>query len=241
MSSETQVRGTKPIFLVDKIIRNKAFNSVYYKEHCFGLDAKNLIDKAVELKYIGGTSGGARNATPFMCLVVKLLQIYPEKQVLLKYIEQSEYKYLRALGAFVWRLVASPKQVFETLEPLYNDYRKIRVRQPDSSFVRSHMDEYIEDLLYKEVVFEIALPSLPKRHILEEMGELPRRKSALEGQLEIVEPAQSNEPEPKPKIKRNRVRLGEGNKNPQKEPVPESTEYWNNIRAQLGLPPLKSE
>lgn len=44
--------------LVEKILRMKIYNSMYWKEHCFALTAESLVDKAVELKYVGGTFGG---------------------------------------------------------------------------------------------------------------------------------------------------------------------------------------
>ena len=32
--------------LLPKILRNRVFNSIYWKEHCFALSAATLIDKA---------------------------------------------------------------------------------------------------------------------------------------------------------------------------------------------------
>jgi pre-mRNA-splicing factor 38A len=43
---------------VEKITRMKIYSSMYWKEHCFALTAESLVDKAVELKYAGGTFGG---------------------------------------------------------------------------------------------------------------------------------------------------------------------------------------
>ncbi|KAF8822821.1 putative pre-mRna splicing factor [Cardiosporidium cionae] len=94
------IHGTNPQFLISKIVRSKVYQHTYWKEHCFGLTAESLIDKAVELQYIGGTYGGNRKATPFLCLLLKLLQIQPSKDVVLEYIKNDKFKYLRALGAF---------------------------------------------------------------------------------------------------------------------------------------------
>lgn len=113
------VHGTNPQFLLGKIVRSKIYDNAYWKEHCFGLSgevlfntrivihilmnfssAESLIDKAVELKYIGGTYGGARHATPFLCLLCKLLQIQPSKDIVIEYIRNEEFKYLKALGVF---------------------------------------------------------------------------------------------------------------------------------------------
>ncbi len=44
-------------------------------------------------------------------------------------------------GAFYMRLVGKAVDVYQYLEPLYNDYRKVRCREKDGSFALSHMDE----------------------------------------------------------------------------------------------------
>ncbi|CAG8663062.1 8912_t:CDS:1, partial [Paraglomus occultum] len=46
------------------------------------------------------------------------------------------------------------------------------------------MDEFIDNLLREERVFDTILPRLSKRHVLEENDELPPRISALEDDLE---------------------------------------------------------
>ena len=50
--------------LVEKILRTKIYNTMYWKEHCFALTAESLVDKAVELHFVGGTFGGQVCATP---------------------------------------------------------------------------------------------------------------------------------------------------------------------------------
>ena len=68
------VHQTNPQNLVEKITRLKIYNSVYWKESCFGLTAETIIDKAIALKYCGGTYAGNNKPTNFLCLVLKLLQ-----------------------------------------------------------------------------------------------------------------------------------------------------------------------
>jgi len=50
-------------------------------------------DKAIELEAVGGTYGGNRKPTRFMCLVLKMLQIQPEKEIVIEYILNEDYKY----------------------------------------------------------------------------------------------------------------------------------------------------
>jgi len=90
--------------LIDKIVRTKVYQSKYYTEQCFALNETSLIDRAIGLEYIGCYYGGMREPSPFICLIVKMLQICPERQIVLEYIKQEDSKYLRALGMFYWRL-----------------------------------------------------------------------------------------------------------------------------------------
>ena len=106
--------------------------------------AETLIDRAVKLEYIGGTFGGFRAPCKFLCLIQKLLQIQPDMEIIQAYIENEDYKYIRALGAFYLRLVAPPKDCFEILEPLYNDYSKLRVRNMDGSTFYLYIYIYIQ-------------------------------------------------------------------------------------------------
>ena len=71
-----QIHGTNPQFLIDKITRLKIMNDDYTKQKLFALDAGGLVDRAFELKYIGGTYGlGLTKPTKFACLLLKMLQI----------------------------------------------------------------------------------------------------------------------------------------------------------------------
>lgn len=66
-------------------------------------------------------------------------------------------------GAFYLRLVGKPLEVYQYLEPLYNDYRKLRTRNAEGHFGLSHMDELIDDMLKQEYLFDVALPRIPSR------------------------------------------------------------------------------
>lgn len=56
------------------------------------------MDKAVQLTHTGGTYGGQRKPTNFMCLLLKLLQLQPEKEIIVEFIKNEDYKYVRLLG-----------------------------------------------------------------------------------------------------------------------------------------------
>lgn len=187
--SSKQIHGMNPQMLLETILRNKIYNTLYWKEKCFALNSETIIDRAMELQYIGSTYGGNKNPTEFICLILKMLQIQPGKDILEEYLSDAiaDYKYLRALAAFYVRLTEKPVNVYKKLEPLFNDYRKLRVRTPENSYKVIHMDEFIEDLINKDSVFEVTLPALPKRRILEQNEEIEPRISLLEADLNLEE------------------------------------------------------
>jgi pre-mRNA-splicing factor 38A len=182
-----QIHGMNPQFLLETILRNKIYTTVYWKEKCFALTSETIIDRAIELQYIGGTFGGNKHPSEFISLILKLLQLQPDDEILNEYLNNEGFKYLTALSAFYIRLTCKAVDVYKRLEPLFNDYRKLRVRNADGSYGIIYMDEFIERLLTDDSVFEVTLPALTKRKILEQTGGLARRVSKLDGELDIGE------------------------------------------------------
>lgn len=178
------VHGTNPQYLVEKIIRSRIYDSKYWKEECFALTAELLVDRAMELRFIGGVFGGNIKPTPFLCLTLKMLQIQPEKDIVVEFIKNEEFKYVRALGAFYMRLTGSSLDCYKYLEPLYNDNRKLRRQNRSAQFELVHMDEFIDELLRDERVCDVILPRVQKRHVLEENNEIDAKVSALEDDLD---------------------------------------------------------
>ena len=164
----------------------KIYACTYWKEHCFALTSETIVDKAVELDYIGGTYGGMRKPTKFICLLLKMLQLQPEMEIVHAFIANKDYKYVRALGCFYLRLVAKPEEMYELLESLFIDFRKLRHRKADGTFEIIHIDEYVDELLRREVYFDIVLPRIPKREQLEAANVLKPWVSALEEDLEAM-------------------------------------------------------
>ena len=63
-------------------------NDEYTKVKLFALDAESLIDRAFELKYIGGTYGtGITRPTKFVCLLLKMLQMQPSDEIVMELIK----------------------------------------------------------------------------------------------------------------------------------------------------------
>ena len=62
------------------------------KQWWFGFVAELLVDKAMALKYCGGVYGGNVKPAPFLCLILKMLQIQPEKDIIVEFISQPDFK-----------------------------------------------------------------------------------------------------------------------------------------------------
>jgi pre-mRNA-splicing factor 38A len=245
------IHGTNAMNLVEKIMRNKIMASVYWKEHCFGLTASTVVKKAMELDYVGGTYGGNRKPSEFVSLVLKMLQIAPERDIVIAYITNEHYKYVTALGAFYLRLTGKAVDIYNYLEPLYADYRKIRRRNYDGSYEIIHIDEFMEELLTKDFSCDMVLPFLPKRQTLEETGELEPRISPLDDISDDEEEKQEEQEEKEDTEFKLNLKGGKGKKRKRVEVEKDETysesgrnetmsvAETNRLRAELGLKPLQ--
>ncbi|CAG7915542.1 unnamed protein product [Penicillium olsonii] len=200
------IRGVNPATLFEKAVRDRITDSYYWKEQCFGLNAATLCDRAVELTSIGGTYGISEKPTPFLCLAFKLLQLGPDRDVILELLnytdpgsgeegenpddnvvkDHGDFKYLRALAAFYVRLTFDAVDVYKTLEPLLLDYRKLKRRVRDT-FTLTYVDQFVDDLLTKDRVCGTSLWKLPPRAQLEDLEMLDERISPLADELEELD------------------------------------------------------
>ncbi|KAM9093766.1 pre-mRNA-splicing factor 38A-like [Sarcophilus harrisii] len=187
------IQGTDLQYLVEKKIRTRIYASKYWKEECFSLTAELLPTKAMDLRSVGGVYGNNIKPTPFLCLTFKMLQIQPEKNLIIEFIKNVYFKYVRVLGALYMRLTGTAMDCYNYLEPLYNDDRKIRIhnRKGDFEFIR--IDDFIDELLHGGQVCDIILPRLQKDHMLKETGFLELRISDLEEEREDVKFSEEEE------------------------------------------------
>lgn len=172
------VKGTDPQHLLEPGTRNAIYLSHYWNETCFGLSVADVVPLAVTLDRISATNP----PPPFLCLLLKLLQLYPEEPEISVFLNQTDFKYARVLAAFYVRLIMPPLRVYNLLEPLLADYRKIVVKEgTHSDYEILHVDELIDRLLREHLVLGITLPRIPPRHIVAESfpGKLQPRDSLL--------------------------------------------------------------
>jgi pre-mRNA-splicing factor 38A len=175
------LQGSDPQNLMEYITRQKIYDSRFWKEECFGLTATDVIERAAKsLSCVGGTFGGVGRPTKFLSLTLKLLQLQPSIDIVQAFIEQNDFKYLKALGCFYLRLTGRPQEIYEMLEPFYADYSKLKYRDVNE-WKLIHMDEFIDELLTKQFCCGIAMPRLPARVTLQDAGYLEegQRSTAL--------------------------------------------------------------
>lgn len=190
----TLIRGANPLYLFDKPVRDRIVESYYWKEQCFALNAATLCDRAVELNCLGGTYGVSQRPTPFLCLAFKLLQIGPEKDIVLAYLRQTEWKYLTALAAFYIRLTWEPVEIYTTLEPLLSDLRRLK-RRTREGFRMSYIDEFVDELLTSARVCATQLWPLRPRLLLEDEDKLEPRVSPLADEMDELDQSEDEQTE----------------------------------------------
>jgi pre-mRNA-splicing factor 38A len=177
-----QLSGSDPQNLMEYILRQRIYDSRYWKEECFGLTVADVLEKATHIQTLG--------TFPCRCLalILKLLQLHPEHEIVAStFVRQSsDFKYVRAIGCVYIRMTSRPVEIYETLEPIYADYRKLRVYKTPYWHVTT-MDQFIHELLSSSSsgnALGIALPRLPARRVLVEAGYLNEaRPTALQQQL----------------------------------------------------------
>jgi hypothetical protein len=182
------LQGTDPQNLMEYITRQKISDSRFWKEECFGLTAADVLERAAKsLSCIGSSYGANRKPTKFLCLTLKLLQLQPDQELVETFIKQDHFKYVKALGAFYLRLTGRPHDIYELLEPCYQEYSKLKYRDVNE-WRLVHMDEFIDGLLTQPFACGIALPRLPKRETLEDAGYLEEgpRLTALKDRFDAA-------------------------------------------------------
>ncbi|KAJ1606193.1 putative PRP38 pre-mRNA splicing factor family member [Cryptosporidium canis] len=247
------------LFSISSILRDRVFSSIYWKGECFALDSVTILDKAVLLDHIGTTYGGDRKATPFLCLLVKLLQINPSTDIVLEYINNERFIYLTALGIVYLRLTESSVVIHKSIEHLYQDYRRIRIRNLDGSFGIIYLDELVEICLCERKFLDLDLPYIQKRSILVKQGHLkfPRESKLEYNPSKSEAPTMVSRSEDSSSRKRRKslsrsppVTSEDENNNPTDgeetkdhkyssgNEISLSVEKWNAYRKKLGLKPL---
>ncbi|WPK24558.1 hypothetical protein PUMCH_001837 [Australozyma saopauloensis] len=171
--------------LVEPIIRHRVQDSLFYKQYLHLTNEQTILSVIAEhVHFIGGTDSNNR-PSPFLCSLVRLLEIEPSKEILELYLTQNgynEFKYLTAMTLLYCRMVTG-STFFSFFDRYITDYRKLRFQ--DKSFrlvdgVPIHysikcMDEWVDDLVEQERIVDIKIPYLAPRLFYVERGEVSER------------------------------------------------------------------
>ena len=106
------LQGSDPQNAMEYIVRQKIYETRYWKEECFGLSAADVLEKASELKCIGGSFGPNAKPTKFLCLALKLLQLQPNMELIEQFIAQDHCKPWQRFSEDV-RWIFRTRDVFE--------------------------------------------------------------------------------------------------------------------------------
>lgn len=165
--------------LVEPIIRHRVQDLVFYKQHLFLTNEQSILTViAAQVHYIGGTDAEGR-PSPFLCCLVRLLEIDPLQEIIKLYLAQlghRHFKYLTALALIYVRMVFPAPEAYLLLEAHTADLRRLRARLRLPVFTKAgvpcsyeitYVDVWADDLLHKERVADVLLPRLVPRHVLE--------------------------------------------------------------------------
>lgn len=185
-------------YLVEPIVRHRVQDSLFYKQHLHLTNEKSLLQVIVDhVKYIGGTDSSNR-PSPFLCCLVRLLELEPSEEIVELYLTQNgynEFKYLTSLTLLYCRMVLREGKFYLIYDRYIKDYRRLRVSIKVPDFVNGrpihyrikHFDEWADELVENERVVDIKLPYLAPRLIYAERGEATLRTYDVESDEESEE------------------------------------------------------
>lgn len=87
-SGPTVRGGVNPVTLIEKAMRERIIESMYWKEQLFAVNEAMICDRAVALTHVGGSVNN--RPTPFICILLKLLSLVPSEEIILEMLNYEE-------------------------------------------------------------------------------------------------------------------------------------------------------
>ncbi|OAF99206.1 PRP38-domain-containing protein, partial [Paraphaeosphaeria sporulosa] len=87
-SGPTVRGGVNPVTLIEKAMRERIIESMYWKEQLFAVNEAMICDRAVSLTHVGGSVNN--RPTPFICILLKLLSLVPSEEIILEMLNYEE-------------------------------------------------------------------------------------------------------------------------------------------------------
>lgn len=124
-------RGRQAVAVFNPVTRHQITHAQSMRIECANKPLLCIIEKLIELKYIGGITGSRQRVELFLSCVFRLLQIHPAPPIILFMLRQDIHKYLRVAALVYIRLLGTPALAEEARRIGFQDYRKIRVYGQD--------------------------------------------------------------------------------------------------------------
>lgn len=165
-------------YLVETIIRHRIKDSIFYKQYLYLTNEQTILPVIIKhVKYIGGLDSNNR-PSPFICCLLRLLEINPSSDIINLYLTQLEFKYLVCLALLFIRLTRSSQEIYSVFDNYWTNYSKLRTLLQTPEFINgmpinysvTYMDQFIDDLLRKQRVVDLILPRVEKRSKLVDSG-----------------------------------------------------------------------
>lgn len=187
MSRQAEYNDKRNVFnksyLLETIVRNRIKDSIFYKQYLYLTNEQTILPVIIDrVKYIKGLDNNNR-PSPFICCLLRLLEINPPNKIIQLYLKYPQFKYLTALILIFIRLTKPAIEIYTIFDGYYTNYRKLRTQLTTPKFDNgipinfgiSHIDELVDELIIKDRVVDIILPRLASRETLVEKGLINER------------------------------------------------------------------
>jgi pre-mRNA-splicing factor 38A len=145
------------------VLRKRIQRNQFWVDKCADASFLDVVSLAADLEYIEGFIGEAGRPTPFVCLLLRLMQLQPTGELLDEMIRQDKLKYLKFIAITLVRLVEEdPTIVHAALDVGLAQYTSLRVRT-ESGEVSVMPFDLVCEKLTSSSLFGIPLPSLLSR------------------------------------------------------------------------------
>lgn len=169
--------------LIEAIVRNRIKDSLFYKQYLYLTNEQTILPVIInQVHYVGGLDSSNR-PSPFLCCLLRLLEIDPSAAIIKAYLARPEFKYLTCLTLFYCRMTQKPVEVYTLLDSYITNYGKLRMKLVTPSmrdgfpvnFTLTYIDEFVDSLLQQRCL-GIILPVIESRQLLVNKGMIKERE-----------------------------------------------------------------
>lgn len=190
--------------LIETIVRNRIKDTIFYKQYLYLTNEQTILPVIVNhVKYISGLDANNRPG-PFLCCLLRLLEISPSSIIIQIYLNQTNFKYLTALILLYIRMTYKSHEVYSITDPYFSNFSRLKVQLSSPKFHNgiavnydfTFMDVFVDELLHNDRVVDILLPRMESRLDLMDKGVLGQRQyfiTSLEEETDDISPIEKQE------------------------------------------------